>query len=220
MVHNMIKVVLVDTCEIYMQGLKSLLDEQPDMECLETISNMKDIINILTNGIRAQIIVMDPVMLAPKQLQEMVIEVNKLGIYVLILTYEKDLSIVHDAVQSGVKGFISKGSKPQHIIDSIRLVACGKNVFDIYVNQFLSNTTSYHHQYYHLSKTRLHERELSILESICKSKTNRQISIELGLSERTVASHISNIFRKLNTNSRAGAAAIAVKIGLVSDLNG
>src|SRR5919199_733424 len=60
----------------------------------------------------------------------------------------------------------------------------------------------------------LTEREAEVLRLVARGATNRTIATELVLSERTVAHHLSNIFRKLGVASRASATAFALRAGL------
>jgi DNA-binding CsgD family transcriptional regulator len=58
-------------------------------------------------------------------------------------------------------------------------------------------------------------RELEVLRRVAAGKTNKEAAVELGLSERTVDRHVSNIFRKLDVTTRAAATAVALKNALV-----
>lgn len=63
---------------------------------------------------------------------------------------------------------------------------------------------------------KLSPKEYEILERIAEDKTNNEISLELGMSRRTVEYHISSIIRKLNAETRLGAVVTAIKLGLLS----
>ncbi|MEY2370771.1 MULTISPECIES: LuxR C-terminal-related transcriptional regulator [Lysinibacillus] len=63
---------------------------------------------------------------------------------------------------------------------------------------------------------KLTPKEYEILERIAEDKTNNEISLELGMSRRTVEYHISSIIRKLNAETRLGAVVTAIKLGLLS----
>ncbi|MCM0623756.1 LuxR C-terminal-related transcriptional regulator [Lysinibacillus sp. OL1_EC] len=62
---------------------------------------------------------------------------------------------------------------------------------------------------------KLTPKEYEILERIAEDKTNNEISLELGMSRRTVEYHISSIIRKLNAETRLGAVVTAIKLGLL-----
>lgn len=67
-----------------------------------------------------------------------------------------------------------------------------------------------------LHMIKLTPKEYEILERIAEDKTNNEISLELGMSRRTVEYHISSIIRKLNAETRLGAVVTAIKLGLLS----
>ena len=62
----------------------------------------------------------------------------------------------------------------------------------------------------------LHPRELEVLKLVSNGLSNRHIANELNISERTVSTHLANIFSKLGVSSRTGAAACALKKGLIT----
>ena len=66
-----------------------------------------------------------------------------------------------------------------------------------------------------LHMIKLTPKEYEILERIAEDKTNNEISLELGMSRRTVEYHISSIIRKLNAETRLGAVVTAIKLGLL-----
>jgi len=67
-----------------------------------------------------------------------------------------------------------------------------------------------------LHMIKLTPKEYEILERFAEDKTNNEISLELGMSRRTVEYHISSIIRKLNAETRLGAVVTAIKLGLLS----
>ena len=63
-----------------------------------------------------------------------------------------------------------------------------------------------------MSSTILTTREKSIFESLIQNKTTKEIAIELGISEKTVRNHISNVIQKLGVSSRASAVVELLKL--------
>ena len=59
-------------------------------------------------------------------------------------------------------------------------------------------------------------REIEILEYIAKGYLNKQIAVELGISEQTIKNHVTSILRKLNANARTEAVVLAIKQGVIS----
>jgi DNA-binding NarL/FixJ family response regulator len=59
-------------------------------------------------------------------------------------------------------------------------------------------------------------REIEILEYIAKGYLNKQIAMELGISEQTIKNHVTSILRKLNANARTEAVVLAIKRGMIT----
>lgn len=137
---------------------------------------------------------------------------------VVILTIYNDDERVFAAIKAGAKGYVLKDSPPDDTIAAVRAVASGEALLHpSLVMRVLS-------EFGRLSTQRaadnavfaeLTEREREVLAQIGKAKRNKEIATDLFISEKTVKNHISNIFAKLEVNSRAEAALLAARQGLV-----
>ncbi len=137
---------------------------------------------------------------------------------VVILTIYNDDERVFAAIKAGAKGYVLKDSPPDDTLAAVRAVASGEALLHpSLVKRVLS-------EFGRLSIQRvadnavfaeLTEREREVLTQIGKAKRNKEIATDLFISEKTVKNHISNIFGKLEVNSRAEAALLAARQGLV-----
>ena len=139
-------------------------------------------------------------------------------IAVVILTIYNDDERVFAAIKAGAKGYVLKDSPPEETLHSVRAAARGE-VFlhPSLVGRVLS-------EFGRLSTQKaadnavfadLTDREREVLTEIGKGKRNKEIAEALFISEKTVKNHISSIFSKLEVNSRAEAALLAARQGLV-----
>ena len=137
---------------------------------------------------------------------------------VVILTIYNDDDRVFNAIKAGAKGYVLKDSPPDVTIAAVRSVARGESILHP------SLVARVLFEFGRLSTQRaadnavfaeLTEREREVLTVVGKGKRNKEIADTLFISEKTVKNHISNIFAKLEVNTRAEAALLAARQGLV-----
>ena len=128
-------------------------------------------------------------------------------------------SYVLASLQAGAAGYMLKNAPVSELISAIRLVRTGEAVFDLKaVSKVLRHIDEESEG--RRGPAKLYRRELEVLRLAAKGSSNRTIAEELGLSERTVQTHMVNIFRKLGVTSRTEAVLHALKEGwlTVNDL--
>lgn len=137
---------------------------------------------------------------------------------VVILTIYNDDERVFNAIKAGARGYALKDSPPEETIAAVRAVGRGEALLHpSLIGRVLS-------EFGRIAAQRaadnavfaeLTDREREVLTEIGKGKRNREIADTLFISEKTVKNHISSIFFKLEVNSRAEAALLAARQGLV-----
>lgn len=133
---------------------------------------------------------------------------------VLILTAFDDDPYITAVLQAGASGYVLKTASPLTIVQAVRDVHTGQSVLDKVVThklvtQIANPTTPPPH-------TLLTERELDVLQLTGKGYTNKEIGVNLGISDRTVQGHLAKIYSKLNVNSRTEAVTRAIGLGLIT----
>ena len=137
---------------------------------------------------------------------------------VVILTIYGDDDKVFAAIKAGAKGYVLKDSPPEAAIDAVRAVARGEWLLNQQLvgrvlsefSRIATRTVADNEAFSVLT-----EREREVLAQIGKGKRNKEIADTLFITEKTVKNHISHIFEKLEINSRAEAALLAARRGLV-----
>lgn len=137
---------------------------------------------------------------------------------VVILTIYNDDDRVFAAIKAGARGYVLKDSRPEETLAAVRAAARGEALLNpSLVSRVLS-------EFGRLSTQKaadnaifaeLTDREREVLTEIGRGRRNKEIADTLFISEKTVKNHISNIFAKLEVNSRAEAALLAARQGLV-----
>lgn len=130
----------------------------------------------------------------------------------ILLTMHKETNYILEALRAGVKGYVLKTQAASELIHAIRTVLGG----EVYLSPGIServvqaalNKDS-------LELNPLTQREREVLQLIAEGKTNKEISLELGMSVKTVDSHRQNLMTKLDIHETAGLVRYAIKIGLI-----
>jgi DNA-binding NarL/FixJ family response regulator len=122
------------------------------------------------------------------------------------------------ALKAGAAGYLLKTVSLAKLIDAIRLIYAGEAVFDLGATRHaLAGVLSSHHMGQGATKSELlHNRELQLLRLVGRGLRNKQVADQLGISERTVQTHLLNIFRRLGVNSRTEAVVRAVRDGMIT----
>jgi DNA-binding NarL/FixJ family response regulator len=140
------------------------------------------------------------------------IRAQGLNLGVLVLTAYDDEPYIQAVLQAGANGYVLKTAEPHEIVQGVCDVFRGKSVLDASLAQKLFTRLSSEEAAFADSLT---DRELQILALTGKGFTNKAIGVQLGISDRTVQNHLSNIFQKLNAESRTEAVMRAVSMGLI-----
>lgn len=128
---------------------------------------------------------------------------------VVILTVQENDDMVFQALCAGASGYLTKNIPPERLIEAINEVRKGgapmsTNIARMVVDSFRRNEES-----------PLSQRETEVLLHLSRGKSYTMIAEELFIDGETVRSHIKNIYRKLEVNSKAGAIAKAMKEKLI-----
>lgn len=130
---------------------------------------------------------------------------------ILILTSFIDDEKVFPALAAGAKGYILKTSQAAEIAMAIRKVANGEDVLSDAVKEKIAQQKHRKHELY----DDLSKRELEVLKVLATGLSNQEIADELFISLKTVKTHVSNIFNKLEVSDRTQATIYAIQHHLV-----
>jgi DNA-binding NarL/FixJ family response regulator len=213
-----IRVIVVDDHEVVRLGLRTFLDGEPDLEVVGDAAGGEEALaaidRLLSAGFRPDVVLMD-LQMAPMDGIEATRRIRALypGIEVVALTSFGEDERVRAALESGTSGYLLKDSDPHEVAMAIRAAHRGQLQLDPAVTrQALSGLGSGRREDL---RSKLTTRELEILRLVGDGKANKQIAVELGISERTVRTHVSNLLRKIRLTSRTQAAVLAVREGLL-----
>ncbi len=212
----MIRILLVEDHTMVRAGLRALLERAKDIQVLGEASNGQEAID-MTVELKPDVLVMDIMMprlngiQAAEQIRDL-----KLPVSIILLSMYSDEGLVHQALRSGVKGYVLKTSVSEELLWAIRTVARGETYLSAVISSIVVESTLHPRTL----KTNdpledLSPREKEILQLIAEEHTSSDIGRILFISEKTVEKHRANLMEKLHVRNLAGLVRLAVKYGLV-----
>ena len=210
-VKDKIEIIIADDHMMIREGLKQLLELDGTMKVIAEANDGEECLNLLNKKIHPDILLLDINM--PKKNGIEVLEYikqNKIPVKVLILTVHNEVEYLLKAVDIGIDGYLLKDSSYDELKEAIDVVISGNT----YIQPSLLPALNESMEDYALDKEKIEwltKRELDVVQLISKGCSNKKISDELSISERTVKNHISHIFRKINVEDRTQAAVFAIR---------
>lgn len=207
--------MLVDDHALIREGIKQLLEFDGSIEVIEQASDGIECLEKLKT-VRPDILLLDINM--PKMNGIEVLEALKAKkdpVKVLILTVHSEVEYLVKAVDIGANGYILKDSGSvelkQAIMDIINNDSYIQPSLIPALNSRLINRDMDKEKLKSLTK-----REVEILAQVASGMFNKEIANNLGISERTVKNHISNIFKKIDVSDRTQAAVFAIRNNIIN----
>lgn len=210
-VKDKIEIIIADDHMMIREGLKQLLELDGTMKVIAEANDGEECLNLLNKKIHPDILLLDINM--PKKNGIEVLEYikqNKIPVKVLILTVHNEVEYLLKAVDIGIDGYLLKDSSYDELKEAIDVVISGNT----YIQPSLLPALNESMEDYALDKEKIElltKRELDVLRLISEGCSNKKISDELTISERTVKNHISHIFKKIDVEDRTQAAVFAIR---------
>ncbi|MCO4097241.1 response regulator transcription factor [Macrococcoides canis] len=204
-------IILVDDHHIVRQGMKFLLSTEESFNVIDDFNNGRELLEHLDKTHLPDLIIMDLVMPelngieATRQVKAKFPEVK-----VLVLSSFIDEEHVLGVMDAGADGYEMKDSEPKALIKTIKQIAGGEQIYHPDVMKVRKSGMNLAHLRNPLSK-----RELEVLKAMSEGLTNKEIAEQLFVSEKTVKTHVSHIFAKLEVGDRTQASMYGVKYKLI-----
>lgn len=208
---NLASIVLIDDHHIVRQGLEFLISTVEGLDIQASFSDGDAFIKYLNENNMPDLVLLDLVM--PKMNGIEVTHYIKTYypyIKVLVLTSYVDDEYVMSAINEGADGYEIKDVEPQKLIATITKVLNNEKI----IHPKAKNVIDAMHEKPHFNN-KLSKREMEVLKEMVKGKTNKDIAKSLFVSEKTVKTHVSHIFNKLQVSDRTQAAIYAIENKLI-----
>lgn len=206
-----IKLVIADDDALIRESLKIILSYDKDIEVIDTFENGKDLVNfILENTIDIALVdVRMPLINGVKATLE--ISKNTKTKVIILTTFDED-EYIREGIKNGAKGYLLKNTKPDKIIETIKLVNKGIAVIqEEILSKISSNLMSSVNRKEQIDKNLFTERELDVMKAISEGLNNKEIGKKLFISEGTVKNYITSILQKTDLTHRTQIAIYYIK---------
>ena len=208
-----IEILVVDDHAVLRDGLRAMLESSGDIHVIGEAADGLEAVRILA-AVDPDVVLMDVRMpnldgLATlRQMREV-----RPALPVLILSMYDDPAYVEEAIASGASGYLLKTAAKEELIRAVRAAHAGQGYLQAEITRpVLGRFTRGQAR---TGDMALSPRETEVLQHIANGLANKQIAVELGISETTVKSHIGSLFEKLGASHRAHAVALALRHRLI-----
>ncbi|KAB1157638.1 response regulator transcription factor [Flavobacterium luteum] len=214
-----IKVYLADDHQMLIEGMKAVIKTNEDFEVVGYSLNGMRLIEEVVKA-KADILVMD-INMPEKDGIEVLKELSsyETPFKVIVLSSYDDLKLVKEVIKLGARGYLTKQSVGDSIIEALIEVHNGEEYFCKIMQEKIlasfSHNTQNINQVKIVPQIYLTERELVIIKLIALEYSGKMISEKLFISTNTVETHRKNLLKKLNLKSSIGLAKYAIKNNLI-----
>jgi two-component system NarL family response regulator len=199
-------VLVVDDHALLRTGVANIINQESDLRVIAEASNGAEAVEAFERH-RPDVTLLDlrmPVMEGVEAVRQ-IRERDPHAKVIVLTTYDTDEDISR-ALKAGAKAYVLKDISADGLIECIHDVLAGKTYLAPAAAAKLAEG---------VTRVQLTPRELATLRLIADGKANKEIASELGISERTVKTHLGHLFEKLGVTSRTEAVKIATRRGLV-----
>lgn len=206
-----IKLVIADDDALIRESLKIILSYDKEIEVIETFENGRDLVEfLLRNTIDIALVdVRMPLVNGVKATLE--ISKNTNTKVIILTTFDED-EYIREGIQNGAKGYLLKNTKPDKIIETIKIVNNGIAVIqEEILNKLSNNLISSIDRQEKIDKSIFTERELEVMKAVSEGLSNKEISKKLYISEGTVKNYMTSILQKTNLTHRTQIAIYYIK---------
>ena len=208
-----IRVLLAEDHETVRQGLKLLIDRQPDMEVVGEAGDGLAAVE-RAGTLHPDVVIVDismPTMnglAATRSIRE-----KTPTTAVVALTRYGDDAYVKELLNAGALGYVLKQSPSSELVDAVRAAAAGRRYLDRSLAARVADSMGQRDR----AKPRLTDREAEVLRQMALGHSNKEIAAALDLSVKTIEVHKTNAMRKLGLAGRTDVVRYALLKGWLRD---
>ena len=213
-----IRILIAVGHKLFQEGLRLILKAEETFEIVGMVNNGLQAIDVISD-LKPDIIILDIFLPEVSGIEVLAsIKQKSPDTRALMITHARDEPAIIKAIRAGAKGYLSRNTNISEIIKAIQVVHQGefwvqRKLVNRFINgDFMSEISAEDSRQNKLDT--LTPREQDVLRALVKGSTNKEIANELFISEKTVKSHLNQVFKKLNVSRRLEAILSAIKTGL------
>ena len=215
-----ITVLLADDHAVLRQGIRALLETQPDMTVVGEATNGREAVE-LARRLQPAVILMDismPILNGLEATRQIKKEMP--GCQVVVLTMHENEEYLANILQAGATGYVLKQAADRELIEAVRIASRGDTylyprIARLLVADYLRRVETGVPDERDAAYDTLTQREREILKLIAQGHTNKEIAELLVLSVKTVENHRYSLMNKLNAHDRGELIKYAIRVGLI-----
>lgn len=212
-----LRIMLVDDHDTVRQGLKLLIDREPDLEVIEEASDGREAVDTAKLN-DLDVVVMDLSMRlvsgveATRQLNQ-----RRRDLPIVCLTRHANETFLHELLRAGAAGYVLKQSPHAELLRAIRAVAAGRTYVDPALTKHLAAPFGPDGTSLATKQRGITERETEVLRLVSQGYSNKEIAAKLDVSTKTIEVHKANAMRKLGLTGRIELLRFAMLRGWLGE---
>jgi DNA-binding NarL/FixJ family response regulator len=217
MIEEKIKLLIADDHAILRQGLRRILEAEPDMSVIGEAATGTDAVK-RARQLKPDVVIMDISMPEQDGIESMRQIVKTLSSRVLILTVHTEHHVISEAVSAGAAGYLAKDSLDHELVSAVRTVVHGGTVFSPNILKRLAESSQLQagNGYRSLESLTAREREVFLL--LAEGKSPSEVATSLFVSPKTVHTHRQHIMEKLGLKTTTELIRFALRQGVIKTL--
>lgn len=214
MTQEKIRILIADDHAILRQGLRRILDSEPDMQVVGEASTGAEAVQ-LAEQLQPDVTLMDISMPGKNGIESMKEITRSSNCRVLILTFHLEYQVISEAVSGGAAGYLTKDSMDHELIAAIRTVIHGGTVFSANVSRLLAEAPPERAGSKPTSLEGLTSREREVFLMLAEGKSPSEVAHSLYVSPKTIHTHRLHILEKLGLRNTTELIRFALREGLI-----
>lgn len=212
-----IRVLIADDHELIRNGVRQLLEKEPDFIVCGEASNGREAVD-LSEQLKPDVVVLDITMPELNGLDALP-RIKRVApeTEILIFSSQESERLVHQLLKSGARGYLLKTGVSRHLVSAVRALAAHNPFFSSKISQivfesYLNGGVPTDDQ---LSGDPLTAREREIVQLLAEGRNNKDVAANLGISVKTAETHRANIMRKLELDSFSELVRYAIRNNII-----
>ncbi|MGI8280094.1 response regulator [Bacillus mycoides] len=208
-------VLIVDDHFVVREGLKLIIETSDSFQIIGEAANGEEALSFIEKK-KPDVILMDlnmPKMSGLETIEALNKKQNHTPI-IILTTYNED-ELMLKGIELGAKGYLLKDTDRENLFRTLEAAIRGEILLQPNIMEKIVKYKRKEVDADKVAENNLTDKELFVLKAIARGYKNKEIAFDMGIAERTVKAHLTNIYNKLGVNSRSEAVAVSIERKLI-----